>query len=199
MSDVADRYLKGALAKSSPPHKADSEVWGRRPLSADVVSYAATDVHVIASLYKEMQKVKLSVDLTTAVIIHSKIYEDTFRSATESMLSRKDFVLEEHAIVGEETLPNSHPKRQPMGGTSPLLTKWNEAVESLSAKNSNSSKAFSLVQFILQHDDWYTDEGRREIRRLAASFPFTSNQRNKIATPPALQRERDRYDDDDDY
>lgn len=54
--------------------------------------------------------------------------------------------------------------------------------------------------FVLQHNEWYTDEGLQEIRRLAGSYPFNAKQRNQILSPPKLDRredDEDYYDEDD--
>jgi hypothetical protein len=70
-----------------------------------------------------------------------------------------------------------------------------QALKSTDGGIKNREKAFIDVMFVLQHDRWYTDEGRAEIRRLAGQFPFTANQRSKISNPPKLRND----DDDSDY
>lgn len=98
--------------------------------------------------------------------------------------------MEEHVILHENELPYGHPKNF---GYNPSYAeqKWDLSVSSLMSGQSNS---FNHVLYILQHNDWYTDDDRREIRRLASKYPFAAKQRERISNPPQLKRE-----EEDDY
>jgi hypothetical protein len=66
--------------------------------------------------------------------------------------------------------------------------------------HSKQPNVYNDVLFVLQHNDWYTEEARKELERLSLSYPFTFNQRNRIANPPALiSREEEESDFDGDY
>lgn len=186
------------------PHKQDPNVWGKRPLTIKAVSYAANDVHTIKALLiklrSEEKKTSHFCDLSNAVKVHSARYEGMFRDRPKaiSYSADKGFIREEHAIVELNELPATHPclKDCTQGSRSMGLEKWLHTEEQLRSGNTSRS-VFNDVQFILQHDEWYTDEGRAELKRLARAYPhFTTNQRGRIENPPPL---RQSYDNRDDY
>ena len=197
MGVVSERYsTKLLLSKHDAPHRLNNQVWKERPLSLACANYAAHDVYLIEQMWKVMANLKVSKLLMDRAYQHSQRYESMFRDRVEkiSQFGDKLFIMEEHPIISEHELPTSHPRRLKTGGVriSHTVEKWNKAVTSLETK---SASAFNDATFILQHNDWYTDAGRIEIRRLAAACPFTTKQRNRINNPVALERD----DSDDDY
>ena len=139
-----------------------------------------------------MSNSHVSSILMERTLIHSKRYESMFRDRPNevSLIQDKEFIMEEHGIILESELPLNHPRR-PRKNASYTIQRWDKAVNALKSKLPN---AYNEVMFILQHDDWYTDKGMKEIKRLASDYPFTAKQRNKISNPPSLRREEDFYD-----
>jgi hypothetical protein len=194
MEQVLSRYSTlTKIDKSSAPHRWDNSVWKKRPLTEASVRYAANDVNVIKVLRQNMNAAAVPNWLMERVASHSKRYEAIFRDRSKEVVRtcEKTFVMEEHGIILENELPASHPKK-PCQAAPHAQQKWDKAVTSLRLKGPS---AFDDVLFVLQHNDWYTDDGRKELRRLAQSYPFTSKQRTRIAYPPSLKRQ----DDDSDW
>ena len=200
MEKVLSCYsINAGMDKKGAPHKSDINVWKKRPLGAASVKYAANDVHVIKLLSKEMQSAGVPTSLMERVVFHSKRCEGMFRDRTTQVIfcADKGFVMEEHPIISLEDLPSDHPCKSRKKAVSYTEERWNTAVAGLRTNPHNANANYCNVLFILQHNDWYTDEGRKEIRRLAAKYPFTPNQRQKIANPPSLRREYDSDVEDD--
>lgn len=177
--------------KSSCPHKGLIHIWKERPLKASSIEYAANDVKIINQLWRKMSNCNVSDILMKRTLIHSKRYESMFRGRQieVNFVRDKNFIMEEHGIILETELPLTHPRRQ-RKSASYSVQRWDKAVISL---QSNSPNAYNDVMFILQHDDWYTEEGRKEIKRLASHYPFTSKQQSNISKPPSLRREEEYY------
>jgi hypothetical protein len=200
MEKVVQRYsIETSVQKSRAPHLANMNVWKQRPLTTESIEYAANDVHIIKRLLQEMTKSEVSDILMQRTVEHSKRYESMFRDRSEevgSYYQDKDYIMEEHAIVTENELPAGHP-RIVSDTPSYTMQKWNKAITALESK---LPSAYNDVMFVLQHNDWYTDSGRQEMRRLAAAHPFTYKQRGKILNTPSLVRrdEDDYYNYDDD-
>jgi len=179
---VSKNYaIVGIELKSEPPHKFNPLIWKQRPLTPECIEYAAIDVHIIKHLWYEMSKTKVSDILMQRTIKGCRQYESIFRDHPEKVnFSRdKDFIMEEHAIINESELPKYHPRRMKESECF-KVEKWNRAIHAL---ESRLPSAFSHVLYILQHDEWYTDEGLREIKRLAANYPFTKHQQHRISSP----------------
>ncbi len=131
------------------------------------------------------------------------------RSSLDSLsIVDRDFIIEEHPLVDKGSLPKDHPRR--LGEQRVCLGQeiWDGVVRLLKLTESPKppGKAYEVVMFVFQHNEWYTHEGLQEIRRLASSYPFTAKQRNQILSPPELARRdynKDYYDDnryyDDDW
>lgn len=66
--------------------------------------------------------------------------------------------------MSENELPQQDPRRKETK-LSYSMEKWNKAIAALNLK---LPSAYNDVMFILQHDDWFTNSGMNEIRRLAA-------------------------------
>jgi len=195
MEKVLSRYsAETAIGKSSAPHKRDSNVWKKRPLSVASVKYAGNDVNVIKILWEKMNSARVPTWLMEKVILHSKRYEGMFRDKEKEVhpCFDKDFVMEEHGIIIENELPSSHP-RKPRKAANYTEERWQKAVMGLHSKQPN---AYNDVLFVLQHNDWYTEEARKELKRLSLSYPFTVKQRNSIANPPALIAREDSFEGD---
>lgn len=209
MSAVAERCLGPNIAESltkSAPHKSDPEIWMKRRMSTEVISYAASDVHAIKHIFLELKKTALSDLLSERVTMHSARYEKAYRdlSKMDSVFKRlsKKFAVEELAIVESNELPSSHPRssKNEMWFGNKALQKFNDAVTDIRSRNSKS--AYDNAIYVLQHNDWYTDEAYDVIRELAAQYPFTRKQRRRIANPPELPRDDDyeyEYYDSDGY
>ena len=134
--------------------------------------------------------------LEAAVKEHSSRCERMHRDMPKPLdrLLDKDFITEEISLIDASELPNDHPNKspehQPKG-----KEKWDAVMSVLSRNKSPSNSLFSDTLFVLQHNDWYTDEGIKTIRDLAlASSYFTCNQRIRILNPPKLSRG---YDSDE--
>jgi len=197
METVSKRYsIEASLNKSTAPHRSNINIWKQRPLSSTCIQYAANDVHVIKQLWYEMSNSDVSNLLMQRTIEHSRRYESMFRDRAKEVkfYLDKEFVMEEHAIVTESELPADHPRNM-RDTPSYTIQKWNKAIAALESRTPN---AYNDVIFILQHDDWYTDAGRNEMKRLATKYPFTSKQRFRIANPPSLVTEEE-YEDYEDY
>jgi len=200
MEKVLQRYsIETSIQKSSAPHRQSAEIWKQRPLSSASIEYAGNDVHIIKLLWCKMRSTNVSDILMKRTVQHSRRYESMFRDRCEkvSRYFDKDFIMEEHAIMAENELPPRHPKINETK-LSHSMEKWNKAIAALNLKLPN---AYNDVMFILQHDDWFTNSGMDEIRRLAAQYPFTSKQQYRISNPPPLAGQ-DVYEDDyyeDDY
>ena len=215
---------------ASAPHRHDSMVWKRRPLKKDCITYAAKDVELIKELDKEQGRAitkKLSEKssdpswhrlwkcLDGASKSRCKEYEGLFRDRQPTPIRRAfrkdlDFILEEMPLISESSLlPTDHAKRGSWSkGGGIALEKWIATVNVLNGEPGfvDVSKTFENVMYILQHDRWYTDAGRTEIRRLAEGFHFfTPKQRSRIANPTKLQDSDNdsywgnNYDYDDPY
>ena len=199
MEKVLSRYsIIASLVeeKAKHPHKHNANVWKDRPLSSASLKYAGNDASIIKLLWHKMLESNVSNLLLERTVLYSKRYESMFRDlATEVDYFRdKDLIMEEHAIILDSELPPNHPKNL---GYAPSYSeqRWIKAVQSLELR---LPSAFNEVTYVLQHDDWYTDKGREEMRRLASKYPFTSKQRYRIANPPSLAtREEDYYDECD--
>ncbi len=217
--DAVARRLEVALPSTKfAPHMLDSKAWEKRPLKAGAIEYAATDVHIIRDMHDKawimIRKRLISFKsrpwkafwslLEDAYVQRSMQYVSLLRDNlnSRSSLDRK-FFIEEHPLVDESCLPKDHPRRLGELGLCRGQEKWDSVIHLLKAAepHKDTSKAFNGVMFVLQHDEWYTDEGLEEIRRLAGNFPFTHKQRMQILNPPKLTRdcdEDDYYDYDDD-
>lgn len=176
--------------------------WNQRPLPAALLEYAAADVKVIKSLLVEMRRTSISADLTEAVDKHSKLREDVFRgseSDVQMSYSNKTKIIEK-PIISDAALPVGHLRRDPPLKGHPG-EKWDETIGILKQSSVHNPKAFNLTQYILQHDDWYTDYANERLRCLCKAYPFTVKQRSKIAFPPNLRnlRRDDEYDHEYDY
>lgn len=198
MADVLPRYSTpgSSLVKLSPPHnKYDSSVWGKRPLSEAALAYAACDAKVIGTLLVKMRETTLSEMLTTRVQQHSQRYVKYFRDADKSKLRDKNFIMEEHALVRSEELPSAHP-RIPREDNNKARSKWDQAVMQLCSKDRElCQKAHSNAMFVLQHNEWYTEEGLERMRKLSTEYPFfTAKQRASLLSPRPLKG--DEYDDE---
>ena len=195
MKKILSRYSlskETSELKSNCPHQSHLHIWKERPLASSCIDYAANDVKIINQLWRQMSNSHVSSILMERTLIHSKRYESMFRDRPNevSLIQDKEFIMEEHGIILESELPLNHPRR-PRKNASYTIQRWDKAVNALKSKLPN---AYNEVMFILQHDDWYTDEGMKEIKRLASDYPFTAKQRNKISNPPSLRREEDFYD-----
>lgn len=200
MEKVITRYDLGSTMmklKAISPHVAHKDVWMERPLSKTSIQYAANDANIIRFLWEKMTAIQVSTLLMDRVVIHSKRYESMFRERVNGVVFVRDreFVMEEHAIISESELPKDHP-RNPRETSSYTVQRWNQAVKALKL---GLPTAYNDVIFILQHDDWYTDSGMREIRRLASTYPFSCKQKQKIAQPPQLKRQEEDYWDENYY
>jgi len=168
MEKVLSHYsAETAIGKSSAPHRGDSNVWKKRPLSVASVNYAGNDVNVIKILWEKMDNVRVPTWLMEKVILHSKRYEGMFRDKEKEVdrYFEKNFVMEEHGIILENELPSSHP-RKPSKAATYTEERWQKAVMGLHSKQPN---VYNDVLFVLQHNDWYTEEARKEMKRLSLS------------------------------
>jgi len=87
------------LHSGTPPHKYDSQVWAKRPLSESSWFYSAADGHMIDLIYQSMEKVKITPKLRLDVEHHSKRYLDHFRRYHRAVRYQdKEYVMEEIAI-----------------------------------------------------------------------------------------------------
>ena len=181
MEKVLERYSMNTALKTkrTPPHKFIINVWKERPLSSAALEYAANDVNIIRLLWLQMSQANVSDILLERTKLHSRRYESMFRNrASEvNILFDKDFILEEHGILDENEFPHNYPKK-PGYIPSFVENKWMKAVSSLRKLDTSS---FNDILYILQHDWYYTDEGRHEIRRLASKCPFTAKQKARIS------------------
>lgn len=201
MTEVLKRHStdEEKLAKEPSPHtKSNSNVWRLRPLPPAAIKYAATDARVIGKLLMKMRETPLPSLLEHRVQEHSERYVDYFRSAEKSQLLDRDFVMEEHAICQSQELPVDHPMI-PQDTRNLGQSKWNDAVMQLRGKQKvSTNKAYNTALFVLQHKDWYTDEGLEHMRQLTREFPFfTGKQRASLMAPKALSSRED--DDDEGY
>jgi hypothetical protein len=116
------------------------------------------------------------------------------RDTEVNRLLEKDFITEEIAIIHSSRLPSNHPNTI-SSHQSKGKEKWDFAIKALRSKTTSSNTkndVFHSVMFILQHDEWYTDEAFTLLRKLAGKYPyFTARQRDLISCPPALPREED--------
>ncbi len=210
MNNVASRYGL-STAKMSAPHVYNAKVWSQRPLDAKAVAYAAQDAHIIKLIYRAAKdrvpstsasgdgRTALWSSLEKAVTSHSKRYEALFRDRDTEVnrVLEKDFITEEIAIIHCSRLPSNHPNKI-SSHQSKGKEKWDFAIKALRSKttSSNTNDVFHSVLFILQHDEWYTDEAFTLLRKLAGKYPyFTARQRDLISCPPALPREEDWEED----
>ena len=169
-----DPTNNAAIRKLPAPHRDNTEVWGKRPLSADAVAYAAVDVHINKVLLERMREHDVSDLLMQGVFTHSRRYEGQFRDRPEEVnrLIEKDFVMEEHAIVSASDLPADHPRICPMRRLQGRK-KWDDAVTLLQSDDRREfNRAFNLCLFVFQHDDWYTEEGLTHLRQLVRTYPY---------------------------
>lgn len=176
MDSVLGKYPELEIRKLPAPHRFDTGVWSKRPLSADCIAYAAADVQINNVLLGAMRLHEVSELLLQGVYTHSKRYEDYFRNRELKVnhTYEKDFILEEHAIVNSNNLPANHPHEHHTSRFKGKM-KWDDTVKLLQSgdfSQKNKSKAFNNCLFFLQHNDWYTTEGFDELRRLARDFPF---------------------------
>jgi 3'-5' exonuclease len=215
--DAVSRRCGIALTKLPAPHGglfgSSNKAWSKRPLPVQAIAYAAQDVYIIKQIYTKINsltnnfKCPLGIKLENAARVHAKRYEGMYRDREKALqrVLEKDFVTEEHAIVTQADLPALHPNKPPSDyRQSKGKEKWDDAIHKLRHKAvSDRNALFSTVLFILQHDDWYTDEALTLVRQLSVEYPnFTSKQRAIIHNPPALPQEDDYdeyYDDEDDY
>jgi hypothetical protein len=221
MDTVAKRLDVALHSTLIAPHMLDSKAWEKRPLKADAIEYAAKDVHTIREMHNKawilIRKKLVSLkstppweafwsSLESAYLERSMQYVSMLRDRASNLRSSslgslsivdRDFVIEEHPLVDEASLPKDHPRR--LGEQRVCLgqEKWDSVIHILKSTDSPkpTGKAFEGVMFVLQHNEWYTRDGLEEIVRLAGNYPFTAKQRNQIARPPKLVRRE--YDDDD--
>lgn len=107
MARVSERYLSADERKElghhlAAPHKDDSDIWVKRPLTEDAVRYAAADVFTNALLLRAMRKTVGNDDrLMRRVRVHSERYAAFFRgrSRAPKWPDDKYFILEEHSIM----------------------------------------------------------------------------------------------------
>jgi ribonuclease D len=208
MGAVAKRLGVDFSGKTTAPHLFDSKAWEKRPLKEEAIAYAARDVHVIREMHNKawtMVRLKLASSnakwekfwnqLETSYKQHSMRYVAMFRDRIETprqtsshfSLSRdeRNFIIEEHPIVDEIDLPIHHPRKLGQQRVRQGQEKWDSAIQALKSTDGGikvREKAFIDVMFVLQHDRWYTDEGRAEIPALRDSFrsPQTSGARFQI-------------------
>jgi hypothetical protein len=221
MGAVAERLGVDIPGTTTAPHKLDSKAWEKRPLKEEAIAYAASDVQFIREMHNKawtMVRMKLaSLDanwekfwnqLEASYKQHSMRYVAMYRdriepprhTSSQYFLSKdeRDFIIEEHPIVDELHLPVDHPRKLGQQRGRKGQEKLDSAIQALKSTDGGikvREKAFIDVMFVLQHDRWYTDVTRAEIRRLAGQFPFTANQRSKISNLPKLRND----DDDSDY
>ena len=193
MQTVSMRYFEADTGGLEAPHATEVGVWGKRPLSAQAVEYAANDTHVISKLLHAMRaKAQLSETLQRAVKEHSARYEGHFRSRADGSVIDKSFIKEEHAIVGMSDLPADHPYHESADSRKPNdLRRWEDAVRQLERPSGDRTQVYNKVLFIRQHDEWYTAEGHAKILALADAFPFTAKQRERIRNPPTMGGDSD--------
>lgn len=199
------------ITKLPSPHMFSSSAWAKRPLDPKLIAYAAQDVCIIKEIKEATRSaVNESVDralpwckLEAAVDEHSQRYEGVYRDLeiplNRMKIADKNLVTEEIALIDSSVLPSNHPNNPPEN-QSKGKEKWDAVMLHLRA-NSTSNSLFSGVLFILQHDDWYTNEGLKLVQSLALKHSsFTSKQRERIRNPPALSRwEDESYDCWGDY
>ena len=196
-----------SITKLPCPHSFGSSVWSKRPLDPTAIAYAAQDVHVIREIqtaqHSSVTKALLTSannlwpKLEAAVREHSQRYEGMYRDMPKPLNRShltKDFITEEISLVDASELPNDHPNSAPER-QSKGKEKWDAVMSELRLNNPPSTSLFNNVLFVLQHNDWYTDEGIEIVRDLAlACTHLTFNQKNRIRNPPKLSSG---YDSDD--
>lgn len=174
------------LQQMNAPHKSCSTIWARRPLDATSIEYAANDILAIKLLYHCLQSVALMPALHEGVRVHSKRYEVDSRELPSNQQMNKR---EELPIVDSSCLPRDHEHRLPDW---PIQMKgrmvWDRASIALRFKR-KTKHVFNDALFVLQHDDWYTQEAYEVLSEWIDEYPhFTAKQRGILACPPTLQR-----------
>lgn len=72
------------------PHKSNPRVWGERPLTNEMQSYAANDCHCIPHLCARMREENLSANMMQRVMAGSQAYAHYFRDVPREYVFERD-------------------------------------------------------------------------------------------------------------